>query len=239
MKHVNLGAVGIALALTLPRSATAVDGVIEINQARALAGHVTAHDEPGFPVTIDSSMTSVAAHRRQKRPRGIATNHNEAGRRSYTAGSHEGAQRANRHDRVPAGPRRCSGVGRRGRAALPRRGAGLLRRIPRRLGLLHAVGFPHHEPAVAGARDPRSDPGQAVLRPPVAAVAAVGRAEHRQDGARRQARWVAADHSWQGLLGCPFFERQMCHVKVYRAEIGCQPQTPVNLPIFKPPGAGP
>lgn len=45
----------IALALTLPRGAAAVDGVIEINQARALAGYVTATDAPGFPVTIDSA----------------------------------------------------------------------------------------------------------------------------------------------------------------------------------------
>jgi len=44
----------VAFSLTLPRSATAVDGVIEINQARALAGSVTAGDAQGFPVTIDS-----------------------------------------------------------------------------------------------------------------------------------------------------------------------------------------
>ena len=41
--------------LLLPAHARAVDGVIEINQARALAGGVTASDTPGFPVTIDSS----------------------------------------------------------------------------------------------------------------------------------------------------------------------------------------
>jgi len=40
-----------ALAL-LPRAAAAVDGVIEINQARALAGDAAAGDDPGFPVTI-------------------------------------------------------------------------------------------------------------------------------------------------------------------------------------------
>jgi hypothetical protein len=45
----------LTVALALPRAATAVDGVIEINQARALAGSVTATDMPGFPVTIDSS----------------------------------------------------------------------------------------------------------------------------------------------------------------------------------------
>jgi hypothetical protein len=33
--------------------AHAVDGVIEINQARALAGGVTPGDSPGFPVTLD------------------------------------------------------------------------------------------------------------------------------------------------------------------------------------------
>lgn len=34
--------------------AAAVDGVIEINQARALAGGITATDTPGFPVTLDT-----------------------------------------------------------------------------------------------------------------------------------------------------------------------------------------
>lgn len=34
-------------------TALAVDGVIEINQARALAGGVTPGDTPGFPVTLD------------------------------------------------------------------------------------------------------------------------------------------------------------------------------------------
>jgi len=48
----------LTLTLSLaaaPRGARAVDGVIEINQARALAGGVTAGDAPGFPVTVDSS----------------------------------------------------------------------------------------------------------------------------------------------------------------------------------------
>jgi hypothetical protein len=35
--------------------AHAVDGVIEINQAKAMAGGVTPGDAPGFPVTIDTS----------------------------------------------------------------------------------------------------------------------------------------------------------------------------------------
>lgn len=42
----------ITLPLGLP--AAAVDGVIEINQARAAAGSVTASDTPGWPVTIDA-----------------------------------------------------------------------------------------------------------------------------------------------------------------------------------------
>ena len=47
-----------AAALVLgffPRSAVAVDGVVEINQTRVLAGGVTASDTPGFPVTLDAS----------------------------------------------------------------------------------------------------------------------------------------------------------------------------------------
>jgi parallel beta-helix repeat protein len=44
---------GLSVLLGLARPAHAVDGVIEINQARALAGRVTATDGPGFPVTID------------------------------------------------------------------------------------------------------------------------------------------------------------------------------------------
>jgi len=46
---VALGAVGS------PGPAAAVDGVTEINQARALAGGVTPGDGPGFPVTISAS----------------------------------------------------------------------------------------------------------------------------------------------------------------------------------------
>jgi len=41
-----------AVALLVPRVAPAVDGVIEINQAAALAGGITAGDAPGFPVTL-------------------------------------------------------------------------------------------------------------------------------------------------------------------------------------------
>jgi len=43
------------LAVAVSSSAFAVDGVIEINQARALAGGVTAGDGAGFPVLIDAS----------------------------------------------------------------------------------------------------------------------------------------------------------------------------------------
>ncbi len=38
--------------LLLAAPVGAVDGVVEINQARALAGGVTTGDTPGFPVTI-------------------------------------------------------------------------------------------------------------------------------------------------------------------------------------------
>lgn len=41
-------------ALLAPVSARAVDGVIEINQTRALTGGVTSVDGPGFPVTVGS-----------------------------------------------------------------------------------------------------------------------------------------------------------------------------------------
>lgn len=40
--------------IALGGPAGAADGVVEINQARALAGGVTATDAPGFPVTIDA-----------------------------------------------------------------------------------------------------------------------------------------------------------------------------------------
>ncbi len=47
------------LLLAFSSSAHAVDGVIEINQARALAGGVTAGDAAGFPVTISQSGSYV------------------------------------------------------------------------------------------------------------------------------------------------------------------------------------
>ncbi len=51
-----IGPVALSLlALVLARPAFAVDGVIEINQARATAGSVTAGDTPGFPVSINAT----------------------------------------------------------------------------------------------------------------------------------------------------------------------------------------
>ena len=43
----------VILALATP--AFGVDGVIEISQARALAGGINPVDTPGFPITIDQS----------------------------------------------------------------------------------------------------------------------------------------------------------------------------------------
>lgn len=45
----------LLIAALAAGSAFAADGVIEINQARALAGGVTEGDEPGFPVTLAES----------------------------------------------------------------------------------------------------------------------------------------------------------------------------------------
>jgi len=47
-------AVSLSMIIGLAGMAHAVDGVIEVNQARALAGGVTASDTAGFPVTIDA-----------------------------------------------------------------------------------------------------------------------------------------------------------------------------------------
>ncbi len=49
-----LAACALFAAAGLP-SAYAVDGAIQINQARALAGNVTAGDTAGFPITINTS----------------------------------------------------------------------------------------------------------------------------------------------------------------------------------------
>ena len=47
------------LVLGLAHPAHAVDGVIEINQSKALAGGVTASDTPGFPVTLATGESYV------------------------------------------------------------------------------------------------------------------------------------------------------------------------------------
>ena len=47
-------ALAVALLFCFSLPAFAVDGVIEINQAKAIAGGVTPGDAPGFPVTIDT-----------------------------------------------------------------------------------------------------------------------------------------------------------------------------------------
>jgi len=55
VKRIVLGLLVAVAAAGSPGPATAVDGVIEINQARALAGGVTPGDGAGFPVTISAS----------------------------------------------------------------------------------------------------------------------------------------------------------------------------------------
>ena len=47
------------LGVALSAVAFAADGVVEINQARALAGGVTGGDAPGFPVTISESGSYI------------------------------------------------------------------------------------------------------------------------------------------------------------------------------------
>jgi len=48
----------LALLLTPAGRARAVDGVIEINQARATKGGITPGDMPGFPITISADTSS-------------------------------------------------------------------------------------------------------------------------------------------------------------------------------------
>lgn len=50
---IMLAAISVLLGLATPLPA--VDGVIEINQARAVAGGVTTGDTPGFPVTLSEA----------------------------------------------------------------------------------------------------------------------------------------------------------------------------------------
>ncbi len=45
----------VLVILALAGPALAVDGVIEINQASALAGGVTPGDSPGFPIHLNNS----------------------------------------------------------------------------------------------------------------------------------------------------------------------------------------
>lgn len=52
--RLKIAAFTLLLVAGLP-SAYAVDGAIQINQARALAGSVTLGDAPGFPITINTS----------------------------------------------------------------------------------------------------------------------------------------------------------------------------------------
>jgi len=49
-----VGLFAVLAVLLALRAARAEDGVIEINQVRALAGGITAEDAPGFPVTLAS-----------------------------------------------------------------------------------------------------------------------------------------------------------------------------------------
>ena len=58
MRHTRFGREQIFAVAVLSlwmTAAAAVDGVIEINQARVLAGGITPADNPGFPVTIGTS----------------------------------------------------------------------------------------------------------------------------------------------------------------------------------------
>ena len=52
VRVMTITTLSIAVLLAAIGSALAVDGVIEINQARAMAGGVTPGDAPGFPVNI-------------------------------------------------------------------------------------------------------------------------------------------------------------------------------------------
>jgi hypothetical protein len=63
MRRLNrngIAAVGaLAIALGISTTATAVDGVIEINDTKASVGSVTGGDAPGYPVTISASGSYV------------------------------------------------------------------------------------------------------------------------------------------------------------------------------------
>ena len=51
------GCAGLLATLTIGTSAHAVDGVIEVNHAAALAGGVTSADAPGYPVTLTAGAS--------------------------------------------------------------------------------------------------------------------------------------------------------------------------------------
>lgn len=57
--YARLSPLVVVLALGLAPLAGAADGVIQINQARALAGGVTPGDTPGFPVTLSVPGTYI------------------------------------------------------------------------------------------------------------------------------------------------------------------------------------
>ena len=74
--------------------------------------------------------------------------------------------------RLSAGARRGAGDCRGDGAGVPRRVPMDVGRLRRRVGVLHAVGVPDHEPGAGGARSLRSPRRRCVLRPPGAPPAA-------------------------------------------------------------------
>jgi len=66
----------LALTMTLAAQARAVDGVIEINQARATKGGITPGDTPGFPITISGGALSEPMSFRLTGPLVISTTDN-------------------------------------------------------------------------------------------------------------------------------------------------------------------
>ena len=130
---------------------------------------------------------------------------------SYTAGSHDRAL----DDRLPAGARRCSGARGGRRAAVPRGGRGLRRRVPRRVRVLHAVGLPDHQPAACtsttatapspSARSTRGACGGCCRRAPLCLGAIVGDRDADRR-VRRRHRPPSADRRLDppgGELGVP------------------------------------
>ena len=91
------------------------------------------------------------------------------GRRwSRSPGSASNPWRTRRHEaaaRVPTGARRCAGRRRGDGAAVPRRGGLDARRLHRRVGVLHAVRLPDHEPAPRRVERHRLGPRRRVPQP--------------------------------------------------------------------------